>query len=158
MNGQEKPLRLKNAGLRDIYTVLIPNQLPTEVGEELGSPGKEATPSTGPKFGGNKSAFANSSSTSTVSEFIPHLYYSLHQLRKGSSNSVTKLEASTGFIRHRLKTCKNLVSRNEDTIKLLSHSPEEWERHLEFREQELQVKTNLLRDLRKRIREMQANS
>lgn len=42
-------------------------------------------------------------STNSNGEFIPHIFYSLHQIRKDPNNLSNQLETSTGSIRHRLK-------------------------------------------------------
>lgn len=88
--------------------------------------------------------------TTQSSEFIPHLFYSLYQIRKDPSNS-NQLETSTGFIKHRLKNCKNLIATNEECRKLLSKSVEEWQQEIHNKEKELEVKHKMLDDLGKRL-------
>lgn len=85
-----------------------------------------------------------------TSEFIPHLFYSLYQIRKDPSNS-NQLETSTGFIRHRLKNCKNILATDENCRHLLSKSVEEWHHDIRNREKELEVKRKMLDDLSKRL-------
>ncbi|SJM85493.1 related to Mediator of RNA polymerase II transcription subunit 9 [Zygosaccharomyces bailii] len=87
------------------------------------------------------------------SEFIPHLFYSLYQIRKDPSNA-NQLENSTGFIRHRLKNCKSLIANNEECRNLLSKSAEEWQEHIRSREKELMVKRKMLDDLGKRLEQL----
>lgn len=84
-------------------------------------------------------------------EFIPHLFYALYQVRKDPSNS-NQLETSTGFIKHRLKNCKNLIATNEDCRSLLSKSVEEWQQDIRNKEKELEVKRKMLDDLGKHLR------
>ncbi|CAR26957.1 hypothetical protein ZYGR_0I02270 [Zygosaccharomyces rouxii] len=84
------------------------------------------------------------------SEFVPHLFYSLYQIRKDPSNS-NQLETSTGFIKHRLKNCKSLIATNEDCRNLLSKSVEEWQQDIRNKEKELEVKRKMLDDLGKRL-------
>ncbi|CAI4036108.1 hypothetical protein SMKI_14G3270 [Saccharomyces mikatae IFO 1815] len=86
-------------------------------------------------------------STNSNGEFIPHIFYSLHQIRKDPNNLSNQLETSTGSIRHRLKLCKSLISDNEDTKNLLSKTPSEWRDIIHQREQELQIKRDVLDDL-----------
>ncbi|QHS75910.1 Cse2p [Saccharomyces paradoxus] len=90
-------------------------------------------------------------STNSNGEFIPHIFYSLHQIRKDPNNLSNQLETSTGSIRHRLKLCKSLISENEDTKELLSKSPSEWQDIIHQREQELQIKRDVLDDLYRKL-------
>ncbi|CAI4050379.1 hypothetical protein SKDZ_14G3290 [Saccharomyces kudriavzevii ZP591] len=90
-------------------------------------------------------------STNSNGEFIPHIFYSLHQIRKDPNNLSNQLETSTGSIRHRLKLCKSLISENEDAKKLLSKSPSEWQDIIHQREQELQIKRDVLDDLHRKL-------
>lgn len=96
--------------------------------------------------------------TTASAEFIPHLFYSLHQIRKHPNNSANHLETSTGFIRHRLKSCKSLVESSEDCKKLLCRTTEEWKEYLVNREKELEVKRKVLLDLGQRISTITENN
>ncbi|EJS41893.1 cse2p [Saccharomyces arboricola H-6] len=90
-------------------------------------------------------------STNSNGEFIPHIFYSLHQIRKDPNNLSNQLETSTGSIRHRLKLCKSLIAENEDAKNLLSKSPSEWQDIIKQCEQELQIKRDVLDDLYRKL-------
>lgn len=97
---------------------------------------------------------SSSISTTNAAEFIPRLFYSLHQIRKDPNNSANQLETATGFIKHRLKSCKSLIVNNEDCKRLLGKTTEEWHEYIKNREKELQVKRKVLNDLSAKIRDL----
>lgn len=97
---------------------------------------------------------SSSISTTNAAEFIPHLFYSLHQIRKDPNNSANQLETATSFIKHRLKSCRSLIANNEDCKRLLSKTTKEWHEHIKNRQKELQVKRKVLNDLSAKIRNL----
>ena len=119
-----------------------------------------------PKSEGNVTALIPPSSSSSTgsasalnsdppsSEFIPYIYYALFQILKGQNTSTNQLETKTGFIRHRLRSCKDLIKGNEAIISLLCRSTDEWKTIIRNRENELQVKRNVLQHLGERIDEI----
>ncbi|CCK69810.1 Cse2p KNAG_0D00580 [Huiozyma naganishii CBS 8797] len=126
---------LRNEGLREIHDILRPpaNKTP------LAPPASSSTTS-------------SNTPLKASSEFIPHIFYALNQITRDPNNVSNHLESSTGFIRHRLRTCKELIAENSECMELLSRTPEEWEQELAFKEQELRIKGALLETLRERIK------
>lgn len=135
--------RLQNEDLRKIQSTLLPQQ----TSESITSPPQTASTNN-----------SNQSTSSTSAEFIPHIFYALHQLTKDTNNSSYQLETATGFIRHRLRTCKSLITENEDCKKLLGKSTEEWNQIIVNRERELEIKKKVLQRLGERIRSLKEDS
>ncbi|CCD27364.1 Cse2p NDAI_0K01730 [Naumovozyma dairenensis CBS 421] len=137
-------MSLQNESLKKIQSILIPQSI-------------QSVQSTDPTISNEASAGAGSntqvlsSSSSTSSEFVPHIFYSLYQIKKDPSSSTNQLETATGFIRHRLKNCKSLIENNNDCKKLLSKSAEDWESYLQNAELEIQGKRNVLDELKAKI-------
>ncbi|KAL3230566.1 Mediator of RNA polymerase II transcription subunit 9 [Nakaseomyces bracarensis] len=157
---------LSNEGLREIHTLLVPSkELPTvskieaEAETEIQQPKTESTTAntiatTTTKVEEQKESSVTSHDndiTTPPAEFIPSIFFSLHKIRKDPNNVSNQLETSTGFIRHRIKRCKTLISENEEVRSLLSHSTESWNTIIADREQELRVKGKVLQDLDSRI-------
>lgn len=147
-------MNLQNKVLNQIHQILLPTN-PT-----LDKPNAEATKEefSSAENRDEKDYLTNQQpknlstpSTSSNGEFIPHIFYSLHQIRKDPNNLSNQLETLTGSIRHRLKLCKSLISENEDTKDLLSKSPSEWQDIIHQREQELQIKRDVLDDLYRKL-------
>ncbi|EDO19486.1 hypothetical protein Kpol_1018p14 [Vanderwaltozyma polyspora DSM 70294] len=99
-------------------------------------------------------ATTNTAITTNSSEFIPHIFYSMYQIKKDPNNSSNQLETSTGFIKHRLKSCKTLIESDEDCRKLLSKSTDEWDDYIKQRELEIEGKRNVLKSLNNKIGEL----
>lgn len=108
---------------------------------------------------GNKtetSFTSNTTSTNTPStsniEFIPHIFYSLHNITKDPNNSSNQLETATGVIRHKLRSSKQCLMENSDTKILLNKSVNDWEQFIQKRENELNLKKTVLQQLNERIK------
>ncbi|CAI1693520.1 hypothetical protein SEUBUCD646_0N03240 [Saccharomyces eubayanus] len=148
-------MSLQNNVLKQIQQVLLPTS--PNIDESNADITKQESSSTENVDGKDHSATPQQAtnlsapSTNSNGEFIPHIFYSLHQIRKDPNNLSNQLETSTGSIRHRLKLCKSLISEHEDTKNLLSKSPSEWEDFIQQREQELQIKRNVLDDLYRKL-------
>ncbi|CEP61155.1 Cse2p LALA0_S02e07954g [Lachancea lanzarotensis] len=80
-------------------------------------------------------------------EFIPQLYYAIHQLKKDPNSSTASLETATSSIRHRLKQCKAHLAQNNECRELLSSTPAEWDVKLAQRQKDLDAKRELCRQL-----------
>ncbi|CCF58686.1 hypothetical protein KAFR_0F00890 [Kazachstania africana CBS 2517] len=93
----------------------------------------------------------NVATQSTTGEFIPHIFYSLHNIMKNPNQSLNQMENATGFIKHRLKNSKSLIQNNEQLINLLSYDIDYWENYLQNKENEAQIKKNLFAKLSERI-------
>lgn len=156
----EYTMSLNNEGLREVHAILVPpasvnsssqTQTITEGEEkEVLENSQDQVPQvkeTEPLLNAPSKPSNSSVSTTSNAEFIPHLFYALHQIRKDPNNSANHLDTATGFIRHRLKVCKSLIEKSEDCKRLLSNSTEEWHGYLRNREKELQVKRDVLRAL-----------
>lgn len=90
----------------------------------------------------------------TSSEFIPHLFYSLHQLKKEPNNSSNSFETATSSIRHRLKLCKSHISESGECKALLSKSCDEWEQVIQQKQKEIEVKRQVLESLGDNIKNL----
>lgn len=163
-------MSLQNEGLREVQAILLPSMgipLPPdpETGENRAPETDEQDQAKSQdhseqETAGDAATSGRPPSTSTLNntaEFIPQLFYSLHQIRKDPNNSAKQLETSTAFIKHRLKSCKALIASNEDCKRLLSKTPEEWHEYMQNREEELQLKRQLLQDLRNKLETLQSN-
>lgn len=132
---------LTNDGLREIHTLLVPSkELPTAKQENEDNIKESSV-----------SSHSEADITTSPAEFIPSIFFSLHKIRKDPNNVTNQLETSTGFIRHRIKRCKTLISENEEVRSLLSHSTDTWNTIIADREQELRVKDKVLQDLDSQI-------
>lgn len=114
-------------------------------------PSKAETGTTGVPPPSSSSTSSSTQPIGSSTEFIPNIFYTLYQIQKDPNKSNNQLEMKTGFIRHRLRTCKSLIKDNEKTFELLSKSTEEWDQFICNRENELQIKKNVLLDLRAKI-------
>lgn len=174
-------MKLQNKGLREVQAVLLPSmgvqlsqdQLEDETHEpnvvikteqseaiEKGETETQHSQSQSKADGRVLSSApdrhtSSSISTTNTAEFIPHLFYSLHQIRKDPNSSANQLETSTAFIKHRLKNCKSLIANNDDCKRLLSKTTEEWHEYIQNREKELEVKRKVLKDLKNKIATLQ---
>ncbi|CCC67025.1 hypothetical protein NCAS_0A04670 [Naumovozyma castellii] len=144
-------MSLQNEYLRTIKNTLLPQQQhdTTQQSQSLNQTTVPVSPASNTVL---------SSTSSSSPEFIPHLYYSLYQIRKDPNNATNQLETSTGFIRHRLKTCKSLIEDNADCKKLLAKSTDDWNVYLKQQEAELEVKKKVLHDLSERIKLLTSTS
>ena len=131
---------LQNENLHRIQEILIPQDSEND------------TFTIPPSSSSSKSSSIANTKSST--EFIPHIFYTLYQIQKDPNNSNNQLENKPGLIRHRLRNCKNLIKENDDSIELLSKSTEEWEQFISNRENELQIKKNVLLNVRSKISEI----
>lgn len=131
---------LQNENLHRIQEILIPQDSEND------------TFTIPPSSSSSKSSSIANTTSST--EFIPHIFYTLYQIQKDPNNSNNQLENKTGLIRHRLRNCKNLIKENDDSIELLSKSTEEWDQFINNRENELQIKKNVLLNIRSKISEI----
>ncbi|SMN21570.1 similar to Saccharomyces cerevisiae YNR010W CSE2 Subunit of the RNA polymerase II mediator complex [Maudiozyma saulgeensis] len=107
--------------------------------------------------GSSSSKSSSTQSTVATTEFIPHIFYTLYQIQKDPNRSNNQLETKTGLIRHRLRNCKTLIRESDSSLELLSKSTNEWEQFITNRENELQIKKNVLLDLRSKISEILTN-
>lgn len=135
---------LENENLNRIQQILIPQDSEND------------TFTIPPSSSSSKSSSITNTTSST--EFIPHIFYTLYQIQKDPNNSNNQLENKTGLIRHRLRNCKNLIKENDNSIELLSKSTEEWEQFITNRENELQIKKNVLLNLRGKISDILTRS
>ncbi|SCU91810.1 LAFA_0F05996g1_1 [Lachancea sp. 'fantastica'] len=87
-------------------------------------------------------------------EFIPHLYYAIHQVKKDPNSSTASLEAATSSIRHRLKQCKAHLAQNHECRELLSSTPAEWNVTLAQREKDLEAKQELCKQLALQVKQL----
>lgn len=94
-------------------------------------------------------------SSGQYSEFIPQLYYALHQVKTDPSSSSNTLETATSSIRHRLKQCKAHIAENAECRTLLSQTPAEWETTLAQRQEDLDQKRMVLVRLDQQVRALQ---
>lgn len=157
-------MSLQNKGLREVQAILLPSMgvpLPPETDDTLIDTDEQGQATeqnqTGTQLAtdtANESRPSTSTLTNTA-EFIPQLFYSLHQIRKDPNNSAKQLETSTAFIKHRLKSCKALIANNEDCKRLLSKTPEEWHQYIQNREEELQLKRQLPKDFKDKVKTLQ---
>lgn len=157
-------MSLQNKGLREVQAILLPSMgvpLPPETDDTLIDTDEQGQAiqqnQTGTQLAtdmANESRPSTSTLTNTA-EFIPQLFYSLHQIRKDPNNSAKQLETSTAFIKHRLKSCKALIANNEDCKRLLSKTPEEWHQYIQNCEEELQLKRQLLKDFKDKVKTLQ---
>lgn len=157
-------MSLQNKGLREVQAILLPSMgvpLPPETDDTLIDTDEQGQAieqnQTGTQLAtdmANESRPSTSTLTNTA-EFIPQLFYSLHQIRKDPNNSAKQLETSTAFIKHRIKSCKALIANNEDCKRLLSKTPEEWHQYIQNREEELQLKRQLLKDFKDKVKILQ---
>ncbi|CUS23334.1 LAQU0S09e02432g1_1 [Lachancea quebecensis] len=97
----------------------------------------------------------NAQNSSQSSEFIPQLYYALHQVKKDPNSSANSLETATSSIRHRLKQCKSHIAESEECRALLSKTPEEWESALQQRQKDLALKQQVFARLEQQVRDLQ---
>lgn len=162
-------MALQNSALQEVQTILLPSMgvsLPPD--QVLASDANDTQPSTetqsqqSPQDGPQQQPQTSRSGTvpvaaTSTAEFIPQIFYSLHQIRKEPNNFGNQLETSTAFIKHRLKSCKALIANDENCKNLLSKTPQEWHEHMQNREKELQVKRKVLEDLKNKISALQGN-
>lgn len=162
-------MSLQNEGLREVQAILLPSMgvpLPPEpenihtLPKEDKSPDQpevqDQTTQQQPQDDAAHDSRPNStSSLNNTAEFIPQLFFSLHQIRRDPNNYAKQLETSTAFIRHRLKSCKALIANNDGVRRLLSKTPEEWHKYIQNREEELQLKRKLLQDLKDKVKTLQ---
>ena len=150
-------MTLKNESLRKIKITLEPVpvlstqstvQVKDEVLPQTGSPQIVKTPS--------MTSVATPLATYN-SEFIPHLFFALHQIRKDPNNSSNQLETTTGSIKRRLKNCKSFIESSEECKTLLSKSTDEWSEHIAQRQLELETKKHVLNSLEEKIKTILEN-
>ncbi|SCU78217.1 LANO_0A02432g1_1 [Lachancea nothofagi CBS 11611] len=96
----------------------------------------------------------NSHQSSPSIEFIPQLYYALHQLKKDPNSSTNSLDAATLSIRHRLKQCKAHLAENDECRELLSQTPAEWDKTLTQRQNHLDSKREVFRALEQQVQQL----
>ncbi|AMD21446.1 HER167Wp [Eremothecium sinecaudum] len=87
-------------------------------------------------------------------EFIPQIFYALHQLKEDPNNSANNLETATSSIRHRLKQCKGYLTEDPSCIELLSTTCEQGPEIVRQRQQELTAKRGVQQRLAERIKEL----
>ncbi|QLQ81341.1 hypothetical protein HG537_0F01020 [Torulaspora globosa] len=146
-------MSLQNSALREVQAILLPSMgvpVPDHVAETEGT---QASTEIERKQGIQQPSSAVA--TTATAEFIPQIFYSLHQIRKEPNNFGNQLETSTAFIKHRLKSCKALIANDENCRNLLSKTPQEWHEYMQNREKELQMKRKILEDLKSKISTLQ---
>lgn len=157
-------MSLENESLRNIYELLSPQtsekspnkdknsiDLSNSKGSATSTAGTTSTVSS--TNINNLNSISNNNGSSS-NEFIPHVFYSLYNITKDPNNSSNNLESATGFIRHRLRSSKQLIKDDTKLIELLSKSTEDWEKFLESRRVELNVKNDILQKLKLKIDEI----
>ncbi|CCE64418.1 hypothetical protein TPHA_0H02140 [Tetrapisispora phaffii CBS 4417] len=146
-------MSLRNKSLIEIMNKLEPADVGTnQASSELESEGK-------PTLGPNLASAPSSTTLNTIgsntnianTEFIPYLFYCLHQIRKDQSNSANKFELQVGFIKHRLRSCKTFIETDQVFKDLMSKSIEDWNEEIQNRECELQRKKEVINNLRSTI-------
>ncbi|AAS53192.1 AFL182Cp [Eremothecium gossypii ATCC 10895] len=86
-------------------------------------------------------------------EFIPHIFYALHQLKNDNGHTNT-FETATSNIRHRLKLCKAAIAGDAHAVEMLSRPCDEWPAVVCQKEQEIEAKKRVHRQLRQRVEEI----
>ncbi|AET37870.1 Cse2p Ecym_2117 [Eremothecium cymbalariae DBVPG len=92
--------------------------------------------------------------TSQQPEFIPQIFYALHQFKEDSKSGGNSLETATSSIRHRIKLCKSYLREDPHCIELLSRPYEDWPQVVEQKQQEIETKKLVHKQLGERIRAM----
>lgn len=153
---------LTNNGLESIRELLHPestksrSNIKNEENEQMKVDRKDSTQidEINTLTANNTETNANSSNT-TVStsntEFIPHIFYSINNIMKDPNNSSNQLETATGVIRHKLRSSKQVLMENDDTKILLNKSIPNWNQFIQLRENELNMKRSVLQKLSEKI-------
>ncbi|QLL31055.1 hypothetical protein HG536_0A08720 [Torulaspora globosa] len=155
-------MALQNSALREVQAILLPSMgVPLPPDHAADADATQAGTETDRKQpqAGSIQQQSNSApvATTATAEFIPQIFYSLHQIRKEPNNFGNQLETSTAFIKHRLKSCKALIANDENCKNLLSKTPKEWHEYMQNREKELQMKRKMLEDLKNKIAALQTD-
>ena len=146
-----------NQGLKVIQEILCPNNITndTDIKHENKTSLKTEDTNNNQPYGNNTQKSIetiNSSSYSTTNtEFIPQIFYSLYNIMK-DPNISNQLETSTGVIRHKLRSSKQILLEHNDTRILLNKSIPNWEEFIQLKEHELATKRNVLRQLSEKIK------
>lgn len=147
-------MALQNSALREVQAILLPSMgVPVPPDHDAEADGTQASTEIDRKQIGIQQPAPLG--TTATAEFIPQIFYSLHQIRKEPNNFGNQLETSTAFIKHRLKRCKALIANDENCRKLLSKTPQEWHEYMQNREKELQLQRKMLEDLKNKISALQ---
>ncbi|KAK5778260.1 Cse2p PWA37_000496 [Arxiozyma heterogenica] len=147
-----------NQGLQAIQEILCPNNIAQDTEIKHESDNNSITE------GSDKDQFTenntqkiikatNISSSTTNTEFIPQIFYGLHNIMK-NPNISNQLETSTGVIRHKLRSSKQILMEHDDTRILLNKSIPTWENFIQLKERELAMKRNVLKNLSQKIKDM----
>ncbi|CAL9734227.1 mediator of RNA polymerase II transcription subunit 9 [Monosporozyma servazzii] len=150
---------LTNNGLETIRELLCPvsmkstNNVGNEENEQMRDDRKDSTQTN--EISTPTTNHIENSTNITVStsstEFIPHIFYSINNIMKDPNNSSNQLETATGVIRHKLRSSKQVLMENDDTKILLNKSVPNWKQFIQLRENELNMKRNVLQKLNDRM-------
>lgn len=149
-----------NQGLQAIQEILCPNNITqdTKITHEIDTNLKNESTNEDQVTENNihktiKTTNTSSSSSITNTEFIPQIFYSLHNIMK-NPNISNQLETATGVIRHKLRSSKQVLMEHNDTRILLNKSIPNWEKFIQLKEHEVAMKRNVLRNLGQKIKDM----